>query len=137
MVEAPLAVWAGLKLPQEPVGVQVQSTPALVLSFATVAATGVLPLISSIAAGAVVMEIVGVAGGVVCPPPPPHADRNIATVHASAIKRALRFIADLPFRRPEPCGPWRLARSGSRVRSERSSNDRSYQWSGPGRFPCS
>jgi hypothetical protein len=43
-VAAPLAVWVGLKLPQEPVGVQVQSTPALVLSLVTVAVSEAVPL---------------------------------------------------------------------------------------------
>jgi hypothetical protein len=43
MVAAPLAVWVGLKLPQEPVGVQVQSTPALVLSLVTVAESDAVP----------------------------------------------------------------------------------------------
>ena len=36
---APLAVWAGLNAPQDPVGVQLQSTPAFAESLATLAAT--------------------------------------------------------------------------------------------------
>ncbi len=54
---APLAVCAGLKVPQLPVGVQLQSTPALAVSFVTVAPIIAVPLTASVAGGAVVKEI--------------------------------------------------------------------------------
>ena len=57
VVFAPLAVWAGLKLPHEPVGVQVQSTPAFALSFVTVAASVAVPPGSKVLEGEVVMEM--------------------------------------------------------------------------------
>jgi hypothetical protein len=41
-----------LKLPQVPTGVQVQSTPAFVVSFATVAAREAVPLVGKVAGGA-------------------------------------------------------------------------------------
>ena len=40
---APLAVWAGANDPQDPDGVQLQSTPEAELSFETVAATNAVP----------------------------------------------------------------------------------------------
>jgi hypothetical protein len=69
-VAVPLAVCAGLNVPQVPAGVQVQSTPAFVLSFVTVAVSEVVPLVVKVAgggasdsatAGAPVMEMVAVA----------------------------------------------------------------------------
>ena len=57
VVFAPLAVWAAVKLPHEPVGVQVQSTPAFALSLVTVAASVAVPPGSKVVGGAVVMEM--------------------------------------------------------------------------------
>ena len=54
---APLAVWVGLKLPHEPVGVQVQSTPAFAVSFVTVADSAAVPPGCKVVGGAVVMEM--------------------------------------------------------------------------------
>jgi hypothetical protein len=54
-----------------------------------VAAIEALLLISSVAGGAVLIVI---AGGVLLL----QADKNAATVHATAINRALRFIGGLP-----------------------------------------
>jgi hypothetical protein len=62
VVAAPLAVCAGLKLPQVPAGVQVQSTPALVLSFATVAVREVVPFVDKVAGGAAESVSVTAAG---------------------------------------------------------------------------
>jgi len=56
---APLAVWEGVNDPQEPDGEQLQSTPALELSFETVAASKAVPPAFIVDGGAVakVMEI--------------------------------------------------------------------------------
>ena len=64
---APLAVWAGANDPQDPDGVQLQSTPEAELSFETVAATDAVPpgfiavggaatIVTDIAAGVFVVE---------------------------------------------------------------------------------
>lgn len=58
MVEAPLAVCAGLNVPQLPTGAQVQSTPAFKGSPFTVAATEAVWPTTRVAGGAVVIEIV-------------------------------------------------------------------------------
>ena len=73
VVAAPLAVCVGLKLPQVAAGVQLQSTPALVLSFETVAVRlAVAPAVSDCGAP-VMVPLIG--GGVVTvlfePPPQP------------------------------------------------------------------
>ena len=62
VVLAPLAVCAGLNEPQAPDGVQLQSTPALELSFATVAPTDAVAPRFNVEGGAVVraMEVVPV-----------------------------------------------------------------------------
>ena len=96
MVLALLAVWAGLNVPQDPEGVQLQSTPAFALSFETVAAMLAVPLVAIVDGGAVdnAIEILGVLGGGVfvdtgvfddetAPQPEKDATRNRApiTVH--------------------------------------------------------
>ena len=60
MVLAALAVWVGLKVPQVPTGVHVQSTPALAGSFWTVALTVAVALGAKVAGGAVVIEMLNV-----------------------------------------------------------------------------
>jgi hypothetical protein len=64
-----------------------QATPEFELSFVTVAAMEAVLLISKADGGAVVIAtVIGLLE-------PPQADKKVATVHASAIRRALRFIA--------------------------------------------
>src|SRR5580658_10347317 len=58
-----LAVCAGTKVPQVAVGVQLQSTPALAVSFVTVAAMDAVPFTVSEAGGAVVIATVITGGG--------------------------------------------------------------------------
>lgn len=96
VVLAPLAVWAGLNVPQDPEGVQLQSAPAFALSFETVAAIVAVPLAAIVEGGAVdkAIEILAVLGGGVfvdtgvvddetAPQPEKDAARNKApiTVH--------------------------------------------------------
>ena len=69
---APLAVCAGLKEPQVAAGVQVQSTPALALSFVTVAFNAVAEPTDTVAGAGVVKEI-----------PTPAAAPEIVTVAAA------------------------------------------------------
>ncbi|HEX3377467.1 MAG TPA: hypothetical protein VHS29_11440, partial [Candidatus Acidoferrales bacterium] len=57
VVVAPLAVCAGLKVPHAPTGAQVQSTPAFVESFTTVAEIMAVPFAAKDAGGACVSEI--------------------------------------------------------------------------------
>ena len=99
---APLAVCAGLNVPQVPTGVQLQSTPAFALSFARVAATGaVAPTL--IVAGGAVARLMEIAGGGVPPfefvlllvPTVPHPER-LAMIRkikpvSSATLRVLRI----------------------------------------------
>jgi hypothetical protein len=70
-------------------GVQLQLTPELLLSFVTVAPIVALLLISRVLGGAGVIVI---AIGLLLL----QAERNVATAHATAIRRALRFIVHLP-----------------------------------------
>jgi hypothetical protein len=58
---APLAVCVGLNDPQAPTGVQLQSTPALALSFETVAATGAVAA-TAMALGGAVVRLTATAG---------------------------------------------------------------------------
>jgi hypothetical protein len=57
VVVAPLAVWAGLKLPHVFAGVQVQSTPPFAASLITVALIVAVPPACTFAGGAAVSEI--------------------------------------------------------------------------------
>jgi hypothetical protein len=63
VVAAPLAVCAGLKVPQAPAGEQLQSTPAFAESFVTVAAMETVPLTAKVAGGAVLKVIARAGGG--------------------------------------------------------------------------
>jgi hypothetical protein len=97
-VVAPPDVWAGLNEPHGE-GEQVQSTPALALSFKTVAATVVVLLISTVEAGAVVSAIESV---VPAPPPaellfnePLQALSIVKTAPATSAGKTLRFISVL------------------------------------------
>jgi hypothetical protein len=102
-VVAPLAVEVGLKLPQAPAGVQLQVTPAFVLSLDTVAETLLVAPNVIVAEGAVAnaTEI----GWVPPPedePPPPQPDR---IAMASVARMSGFLITVLPqiksvFRRP-------------------------------------
>jgi hypothetical protein len=66
-----------------------QDTPEFELSFVTVAAIEAVLLISRLDGGAVVIAtVIGLLEL--------QADKNVATEHAKAIRRALRFITDLP-----------------------------------------
>jgi hypothetical protein len=56
-VLAPLAVCAGVKVPQVPEGEQVQSTPAFAVSLVTAALSVVAPPTTTLAGGGVVNEI--------------------------------------------------------------------------------
>jgi hypothetical protein len=57
VVLAPLAVCAGLKLPHVPVGVHVQSTPAIAESLVTVALIAAVPFGCKFVGGAAVNEM--------------------------------------------------------------------------------
>ena len=73
VVDAPLAVCVGLKLPHAPAGVQLQSTPAFVLSFETVALSETVPPVARFA-GAPVIVALAIGGGLLfelLPPPQP------------------------------------------------------------------
>ncbi|HEX4643628.1 MAG TPA: hypothetical protein VH161_09170 [Candidatus Acidoferrales bacterium] len=63
MVAAPLAVCAGLKVPHDPAGAQLQSTPPLALSFDTVAEIIAVALAASVAGGAWLSAMEMVGGG--------------------------------------------------------------------------
>ena len=63
VVVAPLAVCAGLNVPQDPAGAQLQSTPPLALSFDTVAEIVAVALAARVAGGAWLTAI-EMAGGV-------------------------------------------------------------------------
>jgi len=63
VVAAPLAVCAGLKVPQAPAGAQLQSTPPFAESFVTVAAMETVPLAAKVAGGAVLKAIARTGGG--------------------------------------------------------------------------
>jgi hypothetical protein len=63
VVAAPLAVCAGLKVPQAPAGEQLQSTPPFAESFVTVAAMETVPLTAKVAGGAVLKVIARAGGG--------------------------------------------------------------------------
>lgn len=100
VVEAPLAVCAGLKLPQEFAGAQLQSTPALVLSLATVAVSvAVAPVVKVCGAPVIVMVIVGGGGGGVElePPPQPAAKSNADTHPNTLILLNMRQLLYLSF----------------------------------------
>jgi hypothetical protein len=105
---APLAVCAGVKVPQEPTGVQLQSTPAFALSFDTAAATGAVALTVIVAGGAVARLMdVAAGGGVGCEggfppfelvllvPTVPHPERLAMTKRTNEVSnmtlRALRI----------------------------------------------
>jgi len=68
-------VETGLKEPQVELGVQLQVTPALAVSFVTVAATPAVPPTGSEAGGAVVM-VTTTDGGTICCEPPPQPERT-------------------------------------------------------------
>jgi hypothetical protein len=95
VVLAPLAVCAGLNEPHDPDGVQLQSTPAFELSFATVAATGAVAPRAKVEGGAVVrlMEIVPVLlpAGVLEEPVAPHPMRLSREKRKIASARGVAF----------------------------------------------
>ena len=62
MVIAPLAVWAGLNVPQDPAGAQLQSTPAFELSLETVAEIDAVPPAERLAGGLLFIVIEGFVG---------------------------------------------------------------------------
>jgi len=91
-VLAPLAVETGLKEPQAELGVQLQVTPALAVSFVTVAATLAVPPTGSDAGGAVVMVTTTDGGTICCEPPPQPARTTTATKATKRRRRAFLFI---------------------------------------------
>ncbi len=96
MVEAPLAVCVGLKLPQEFAGAQVQSTPALELSPETVSVmVAVAPTLSE--AGLPLIVPVMVGGGVtVLLEPPPQPMRRPESRKRTANTLVLMRMKDHP-----------------------------------------
>ena len=84
-----------MNAPQVSAGVQLQSTPALAVSFVTVAVMDVVPLTVSVAGGAVVMAMV-IAGGVTLWLVLLQADIDAARINARTIQSGWRFIARLP-----------------------------------------
>ena len=81
-----------LNVPQEPIGVQLQSTPAP-LSLVVVAAIVAVALTCMVAGGGMLIAIVG--GVVVVLLPLLQAEATSAMPTVKAIRRSLRFIAHL------------------------------------------
>jgi hypothetical protein len=94
VVLAPLAVEVGVNVPHAPVGVQLQFTPALALSFVTVADTPTLsPTVIDWGGRAEKFTEIGWGAvppppPVLFPPPPPQALRKVRL----RMKRGARFL---------------------------------------------
>ena len=92
VVAAPLAVCAGLKVPQVPAGAQLQSTPALAVSFETVAAIVAVAFAARVVGGAWLKAMVTPPedGGEYELDPEPHPEipaariERISTTHDSS-----------------------------------------------------
>jgi len=94
-VVAPLAVCAGLKVPQDPAGEQLQSTPPFALSFETVAAIVAVAPATIVEGGAVVIAI-DMADGVVDTVDddetvPPQPEKNTVSSKTLATARIPHF----------------------------------------------
>ncbi len=95
VVDAPLAVCAGLNDPQLPAGAQLQSTPALAVSFVTVAEMLAVPLAARVVGGAWVKAIeMPPVEDCIEDDPEPHPEIPNARIRTvSSVKHSRRYDA--------------------------------------------